>query len=244
MAKKSPPPANSLSAMDLERNTSAIMILREELKSATDTFYSSEHGGRDGVLEALAALCKFLDACPQLSGVGVPIPYLLLNLMSLDHGVMTEMLRLPTKGGRAEAPMTHHIIKGAAVYTVRRLRATGMKAGDANAAVCRILVEEQIEPARKGAYGMGVMRPSTIANWVNKSADGSREWAPVVAFHLNEFLSKESCCRFGPDRRPKRHRRGRVPETSRSASRLAECLPRWPESACRGTAVLTLTPVS
>jgi hypothetical protein len=196
MAKKSPPPANSLSATDLERNTSAIMILREELKSATDTFYSSEHGGRDGVLEALAALCKFLDACPQLSGVGVPIPYLLLNLMSLDHGVMTEMLRLPTKGGRAEAPMTHHIIKGAAVYTVRRLRATGMKAGDANAAVCRILVEEQIEPARKGAYGMGVMRPSTIANWVNKSADGSREWAPVVALVtsvkvVEKWVSKE-----------------------------------------------------
>jgi hypothetical protein len=117
--------------------------------------------------------------------------------MSLDHGVMTEMLRLPTKGGRAEAPMTHHIIKGAAVYTVRRLRATGMKAGDANAAVCRILVEEQIEPARKGAYGMGVMRPSTIANWVNKSADGSREWAPVVAFHLNEFLSKRVAAALG-----------------------------------------------
>jgi hypothetical protein len=116
--------------------------------------------------------------------------------MSLDHGVMTEMLRLPTKGGRAEAPMTHHIIKGAAVYTVRRLRATGMKAGDANAAVCRILVEEQIEPARKGAYGMGVMRPSTIANWVNKSADGSREWAPVVALVtsvkvVEKWVSKE-----------------------------------------------------
>jgi hypothetical protein len=183
-----------------ERIAEAINILYQELEEATRCLCdpASEHGGREGAIKALAAVLGFLGGFPKISQVSMPLTRLLLDMLSLDSGTVTALLKPKHTDVRPPAGLAHHLVKGIALYTVRRLRATGMKRDAAHIAVATELSEAGIRPARKGsATGEGLITKRTVRGWDENSDLASGEWAAVVLYHMENFLIQKVIAAFG-----------------------------------------------
>src|SRR6476646_7993924 len=77
----------------------------EELREAMQQFKSGSNGGREGAIHALEIVMKFLGQFDVVrdEALNAPLARLWNDLMSLDEGMVSPMLRPKKKSGRARA---------------------------------------------------------------------------------------------------------------------------------------------
>ena len=93
-------------------------------------------------------------------------PCCLVIWNALDGGQVRPMVAPVKKRGGARASGFYNTLKGIAVFTVRRLEASGMARPDARQAVAMKLAKSGVRPARKGSReGSGELSERTIKKW-------------------------------------------------------------------------------
>jgi hypothetical protein len=166
------PPADALQE--------ALGFLFRGLTEAKKRFEEADNSGRDGVIDAVETILKFLLFL-QSNGLEAPFARLCADLMALDDGEVSPLLAPKKKAGRARANALYDGLKGVAVFTVRRLAATGIGIRDARRMVANELARCGVRPARKGAKNAahtpeaGRFSERTLRKWqedigINKTA--------------------------------------------------------------------------
>jgi hypothetical protein len=152
------------------------------LQAANKRFVEDNDAGRGGVIDALMAVIEFIQKSNVLRALGVAAPLVRLcgDLESLDDGKVSALLT-PKKlnVGRSPATRFYNALKGLAIFTARRLQATGMSPIEACAEVARTLNEMGVRPARKGKRSLkssqdssGRLTERTVRTWQEQiSAD-------------------------------------------------------------------------
>jgi hypothetical protein len=137
---------DQLSEEEISQMRDVFNFLYHGLRKAKQRFNSDvQNGGRDGAVHALEYVLKFFDAL-QRTGIyplilaealNAPLSRLCDDLMSLDDGKVSVMLKPKKTRGRARGSTFYEGLKAIAVFTVRRLEATGMQPTDARKAVAK-----------------------------------------------------------------------------------------------------------
>jgi hypothetical protein len=124
--------------------------LVEGLREAERLFLAGEHGGREGAIHALETVVKFLLRVPDVAekSLQAPLAALLSALMNLDNGARPAMLKPKSSPGRARASALADGAIGSAVFTVNRLRRTGLSAPEAHREVAAIVRETGVTASR------------------------------------------------------------------------------------------------
>jgi hypothetical protein len=165
-----------LSEQEIRDLSDAFNFLYHGLKEAKQRFENRTvcDNGRDGAVHALEYILKFFTVLERAGvypfiirdGVHAPLARLFDDLMSLDNGRVPPMLLPKKKSGRARASATYDGLKGIAVFTVRRLEATGLGLTEARKIVADELARAGIRPARKGSrHGSGLVSERTLRDW-------------------------------------------------------------------------------
>jgi hypothetical protein len=202
---------------EIPSNDAAACVLTEEgIQHISDAFDYLYHGlkeamrrfenpdaqdaGRDGAIHALEYVLKFFTVIERTGvypfiaaeGVHAPLARLHSDLMSLDDGMVSAMLMRKKKSGRARASSFYDGLKGIVVFTVRRLRATGVSLPEARRMVASVLAKQGIQPAREGSRGgTGELTDRTLRKWqddigINETATDALRQAEAA--HLKEVL--------------------------------------------------------
>jgi hypothetical protein len=106
--------------------------------------------------------------------------------------MVSAMLTPVKKHGRARASGSYDALKGVVVFTVRRLRATGISFPEASKMVASELAKQGIRPARKGSkHGSEQLSKRTLRKWqedigFNKTATDTL--TQLESAHLKEVL--------------------------------------------------------
>jgi hypothetical protein len=153
--------------------TQAFDFLFSELRDAKRLFDAGNDAGREGVIHAVEVVIKFLSLFELVKNESLhaPLARLFTDLMALNDGVASTMLAPKARSGRARASGAYDALKGIAVFTVRRLQATGMQPVDARKAVASALDKLNVRPARKGsAGGTGQITERTLRTWEEQIA--------------------------------------------------------------------------
>ncbi len=161
--KPSTPSAEELAAIK-----AAFDELYSGLFKAKQLFESGRNGGREGAIHAVESVLKFIEKSTvvQSQGYHAPLARLFDDLLSLDDGKVSELLKPRSRSGRAVAGGFYDALRGVAVFTVRRLEATGMAVADARKMVSNKLNGLNVRPARKGSKdGGGKITARTLRGW-------------------------------------------------------------------------------
>jgi hypothetical protein len=164
------------------------------LREAKRRFKTGQDAGRDGAIHAVESVLKFLQRFDpvQSEALQAPLARLFDDLMSLDDGVVSNMLTPRKKRGRGRVSGFYDSLKGVAVFTVLRLAANEISLPQARAMVAGKLAELGIRPARKGSRdGTGRFSERTLRKWqedirFNKTATDTL--SQLEAGHLTEVL--------------------------------------------------------
>jgi hypothetical protein len=173
----------------------AFSLLWEGLREAKRRFRTGQDTGRGGAIHALETVVKFLGLFDPVrrEALHAPLARLFDDLMSLDDGKISAMLAPKKKSGRARASGFYDGMKGLAVFTVRRLAATGMTFPDARRMVAAALAEAGFRPARKGsAEGAGEFRGRTLRKWqedIGANETATNALRLLETAHVTEVLS-------------------------------------------------------
>jgi hypothetical protein len=155
--------------------TQALNFLFSGLHDAKLLFETSSDGGREGTIQAVETIIKFLSVFDivKSESLHAPLARLFTDLMALNDGIASTLLTPKARPGRARASGAYDALKGIAVFTVRRLEATGMRPVGARKAVAGTLCKLKVRPARKGSeHGGRQITERTIRNWQEQiSAD-------------------------------------------------------------------------
>jgi hypothetical protein len=192
-----------LTPQEIQHISDAFNFLYHGLKEAERRFENpaSQDGGRDGAIHALKYVLKFFDVFHRTGiyplivsdGVHAPLVRLFDDLMSLDNGRVSAMLTPKKKSGRARVGGAYDGLKGIAVFTVRRLGATGLSLADARDATATALARSGIRPARKGsADGTGQFSVRTLRQWqddVDFNVTATETFREAEAAHLQEVIA-------------------------------------------------------
>jgi hypothetical protein len=165
-------PADALSSEETRQVSDAINFLYSGQKDAALHFAHGGDAGRHGVILAVENVLKFFTElqrtgiCPAIVAEGLQAPLgLLLNaLLSLDDGIQSPLLTPKKISGRARGSTLYDGLKAIAVFTVRRLVATGMSLPEARKVVAAELARLQVHPARKGSDS-GQVSKRTLRGW-------------------------------------------------------------------------------
>lgn len=192
----------ALSREEIQHISDSFNFLYHGLKEAKRRFENpaAEDGGRDGAVHALEYVLKFFTALERngvyplivRDGVQAPLARLLGDLESLDDGLVSAMLVPKKKSGRARANVFYDGIKGIAVFTARRLTATGIPPAEARKRVASELATLGIRPARKGSDdGSGRFSERTLRKWqddIGANVTATDTLTQLEAAHLEEVL--------------------------------------------------------
>jgi hypothetical protein len=187
------------SAMSDPNVEEAFAFLYAELREANRRFQAGGDAGRDGAIHALETVLKFLHKFqPVLNeALHAPLARLFIDLMALDDGSVSPLLKPKRRSGGAPASGLYDAEKGIAVFTVRRLVAAGVKHAAACTMVANRLVKEGVRPARRGSRGgSGQLGARTLRKWQEDiAADvgchtiAAQTLREVEAGHLQEALA-------------------------------------------------------
>lgn len=148
--------------------------LFSELKEANRRFRTGDDSGRDGVIHAVEAMLKlltvFLVREKPFSDENVSAPLLVLHnaLTALDGGTVQPLLTPARPSGRPRASGLRGSLKGAAAFTVSRLRDAGLSLAEARDAVANVLRKNGVQSDR-GKFRKITGR--TIRGWCAEVAD-------------------------------------------------------------------------
>jgi hypothetical protein len=221
MGEKSPADAvqSDLSPQEIQHIAHAFNFLFHGLKEAGQRFNNptAEDGGRDGATHALESVLKFfacldrLDIYPLIvkEAVNAPLARLFTDLMALDDGNVSPMLRPKrrSRGGGTRANATYDALKGVAVFTTDRLVALGKNHTEARKSVAVRLGQEGVRPARKGSRdGSMQFSERTIRGWEEQiAADiGCRTTAAQTFHRLQAEHTRELLAELGLKELPER----------------------------------------
>jgi hypothetical protein len=145
----------SLSPQDIEDLKAAFDFLYCGLREAKRRFETGDDSGRDGAIHAVETVVKFLSGFEPVvaEALHTPLARLFTDLMALNDGTRSAILAPSPTSGRTRANAGYDALKGIAVFTVRRLEATGMRPTEARKIVAETLNKLNIRPARKGSSG-------------------------------------------------------------------------------------------
>jgi hypothetical protein len=165
---------NSLSTEQIAALNAAFDFLYAGLREAKQRFETGDDAGRDKAIHALEVIIKFLSDWfepVQAEVLQAPLARLFDDLMSLDDGKVSALLKPKLQSGRARASGAYDALKGIAVFTVRRLEATGLRPIDARKKLASTLNKLNVRPARKGsAGGTGQISERTLREWQERIA--------------------------------------------------------------------------
>jgi hypothetical protein len=170
---------------DLGRLNEGLAYLFQELRKATELHQSNTNAGREGAIHSVETTIKFLSLfAPVISlRLHAPLGVLCDALMSLDDGKALPLLKPAKKLGRMRASALRGSLIGGAVFTVKRLTETGMKAPAAHQAVASALKRVGIKPARGRAEKSITAR--TIRGWCEEvSVDVGRHGEAAQTYDL------------------------------------------------------------
>jgi hypothetical protein len=163
-----PAPSPSESAI-----TQAFDFLFLGLREAKRVFETGDDAGREGAIHAVEIVIKFLSRFDLVKSESLhaPLARLFTDLMALNDGVASTMLKPKARSGRARSSGAYDALKGIAVFTVRRLEATGMQPVEARKTVASTLDKLNVRPARKGSDGgTGQITERTVRTWEGQIA--------------------------------------------------------------------------
>jgi hypothetical protein len=177
--------------------TEALNFLCEGLKEAKQRFQAGQDGGRDGAIHALEMVLKFLGLFEPVRAAALhaPLARLFTDLMALDDGEVSPLLAPRKRSGRARANPAYDALKGAVVFTVQRLAATGLTQPEARRIVADEMARLGVRPARKGSnLGSGRFSERTLRKWqddigINETATDTLKLLEVE--HSREVLVLE-----------------------------------------------------
>jgi hypothetical protein len=168
---KTKPEGAPASAEDIAALNAAFEFLYGGLRDAKNLFEAGDNAGREGVIHALENLVKFLSRFQPViaEGLNAPLGSLLSALLSLDDGTVTPLLKPVRASGRSRGSAIRDSLKGAAAFTVMRLRAAGKTAPDACQDVASVFNDAGVKAAR-GRFPKITNR--TVRGWCEEiSAD-------------------------------------------------------------------------
>jgi hypothetical protein len=161
----------TLSPQEIVHIANALNFLFHSLKNAKRLFENpaAQNGGREGAVHALEHVLKFFEILKRTElyplildeGLHAPLVRLYADLISLDDGNVSAMLRTKRKRGRALASGSYSALKGMVVFTVQRLESTGMDLDNARNTVAKALAKQSIRPTR----GTGRVDARTLRKW-------------------------------------------------------------------------------
>src|SRR5262249_16301777 len=139
------------------------------LRDAKNPFDTGDKASREGAIQSLEVLLKFLSQFQPVldEGLNAPLAALFNALLSLDDGTLLPILKPVPVRGRSRASGIRDNLKGAAAFTVARLRGTGQSASDARAEVARVFRDAGVTSAR-GRYPAITRR--TVRGWCEEVA--------------------------------------------------------------------------
>jgi len=151
--EKSEPQGTSSSSEDIAALNTAFDFLYGGLRDGKKLFETNDNAGREGAIHSLEVLLKFLSQFrPVLDeGLNAPLTALFNALLNLGDGSVLPILKPVPPRGRSRGSGVRDSLKGAAAFTVTRLRATGLSAPDARADVARVFRDAGVTSAR-GRY--------------------------------------------------------------------------------------------
>src|SRR5262249_39104341 len=134
------------------------------LRDAKKLFEAGDNAGRDGAIHSLEVLLKFLSQFQPVldEGLNAPLAALFNALLSLDDGSVLPILKSVPVRGRSRGSAFRDSLKGAAAFTVTRLRATGLSVPDARGDVARVFRDARVTTGR-GRYPAITSR--TVRGW-------------------------------------------------------------------------------
>jgi hypothetical protein len=156
------------------------------LRDARKLFETGDNAGREGATHALEILLKFLSRFQPVldEGLNAPLTSLFNALLGLNDGMALPLLKPVSVRGRSRASGIRESLKGAAAFTVARLRATRRAAPDAHADVVQVLRDAGLTAAR-GSYPKITTR--TVRGWCQEVAkDIERRGQAAQTFGLME----------------------------------------------------------
>jgi hypothetical protein len=173
--KKQRDPSIAPSAEELAAVEAGFSELYRGLTEAKQLFETGHTSGRKGAIHALESVLKFLEksAVVRSHALHTPLARLFDDLMSLDDGKASGILTPSARprGGRSRASGFYDGLKALAVFTVRRLKATGMAPIEARKIVASELTKLRARPTRKGsAGGTGQITERTLRGWQEEIA--------------------------------------------------------------------------
>jgi hypothetical protein len=180
------------SSEDLAALNAAFDLLYSALREAKRLFEAGDNAGREGVIHALENLLKFLSRFQPVldEGLNAPLGSLLSALLSLDDGRVLSLLKPVLARGRSRASAIRDSLKGAAAFTVMRLRAAGRTAPDARKDVAHVFHNAGVKAAR-GQYPKITSR--TVRGWCEEvAADVGRHGQAAQTFELLAADNTES----------------------------------------------------
>jgi hypothetical protein len=178
----------------------AFNFLYGGLRDARKQFETGDNGGREGAIHAVEILLKFLSRFQPVldEGLNAPLISLFNALLSLDDGTVEPLLKPVPARGRSRASAIRDSLKGAAAFTVMRLRAAGQRAPDAYRDVARVCHDAGVKAAR-GQYPKITRR--TVRGWCAEvAADVGRRGEAAQALKLLEADNAENA--EATDKRP------------------------------------------
>ena len=138
--------------------------LLTDLREAQRRYVEGDDGGREGAAFALCAVVTFLDAFEEPSDEALATPLVTLSTALLDLGdaVVAPMLKPPKRAGSESEPTTRKVLRAMAVFTLNRLRETGLKRDDAAKRVAEVFNGCGVQTLR-GRYRK--VTATTVINW-------------------------------------------------------------------------------
>jgi hypothetical protein len=154
---------------DLPKLNEGLRYLLKELREAQAEFVAGNPA--DGTYLSLVAVYAFVSLFRSVSieGLALPLDALESALWALDEGIVEPVLRPARRAGpgRQRAPNLRQQLKGAAVWTVHRLRGLGYSLPDAHSAVAADLERVGVKPDR----GSGKMSARVVRGWCEDVAE-------------------------------------------------------------------------
>jgi hypothetical protein len=184
--EKTEPQGTSPSSEDIAALNAAFDFLYSGLRDAKKLFEGGNNVGREGAIHSVEILLKFLSRFRPVrdESLNAPLAALFNALLSLDDGSVLSILKPIPARGRSRASGIRDSLKGAAAFTVTRLRATGLTAPDASTHVAQVLRNAGVTAAR-GRYP--AISGRTVRGWCAEvAADIGRHGEAAQTFDLFE----------------------------------------------------------
>jgi len=159
----------------------ALQYLFAKLREASKSQQSGASTDREGALDAIEAVSKFLMLFRVVQDERLHLPFVALDnaLKALDQNVVLPLVTPKQRSGRAPATEGRQVIIGAAAYVAASLQRLGTNRRDACEAVAKELRACGVRPNR----GSGILTARTVREWCDVvSADYGRHTTAAQTF--------------------------------------------------------------